>query len=537
VVIAGALSLCVAATSTLALWTSCQASFRERALAKLGFLWNNNESKIFRFPRFGQWRQDDFDAPEEAFQRLAYYNVLTSGDWRSSDDFRGLPDSERPELEIWLLEQALRLGRALGQRPDSPDDWRRGLEVLERVVLLRPLGPLKTQCRVLRRQLGVPEPPAPTVTASGASAPPRWMEEYLLGVEAEPARAEDALVHYQNVLQERSDSFWGHYRTAAMAHRLHDPDGAARHLEHCVARRPESSELRSQLAGRMYDLGRFDRALDECNKALLLNPDRAESYRSRVFIRGKLGQNEGVASDINRFELLTRHLGKAPSWRLRLDSSLFHRLDSPGSFAGNAEGSDLPQRVLTADPEDVDLRTALALSLHESGRLESALAEFDKVLEINPDHLRARYLRGGLLYEMDRKDAEVDFAYLVDHPRLEELLRESDRTLHAFAYSSWLQLRRGATDKAILVALRGLEFARQAGSKSIQGELHYALARGYVAATSSVPERLQNAAAHLYIASNYRPKFLSSYFVSDSIFNEYRKIIESHVRVLQDNRD
>jgi tetratricopeptide (TPR) repeat protein len=326
------------------------------------------------------------------------------------------------------------------------------------------------------------------------------MEEYLLGVEAEPLRAEDALMHYRNVLQQCSESFWGHYRAAAIAHRLHDPAGAIAHLEHCVARRPESSELRSQFAGRMYELGRFDAALEACNKALMLNPDRAESYRSRVFIREKLGQTEGLEDDINRFELLTRHLGKTPSWRLRLDWMLFHRRDRVGSFVVDSDMGDLPQRLLTADPEDVDLRTALAVQLYDTGQKEAALAEFGKVLEINPDHLRARYFRGGLLYEMDREEAEVDFSYLLNHPRFGELLRESDLTLHAFSYSSWLQLNRGETDRAILVALRGLEYARNAGSKSIQGELHYALARGYAAAARSTPERLQNAAAHSDLA-------------------------------------
>jgi serine/threonine protein kinase len=541
VVIAGALSLAVAATSALALSTSGRASLREHALAKLDFLWNNNESQVFRFPRFGHWRQDDFDTPEEALQRLAYYNVLGHGDWRLSDDFRSLPDSQRRELEIWLLEQALRLGRALGQRPDSPDDWRRGLEVLERVVRLRPLGPLETQCRLLRRQLGLPEPSARAVTAPGADPPPRWMEEYLLGVEAEPLRAEDALIHYRNVLQQCSESFWGHYRAAAVAYRLHDPAAATADLEYCVARRPESSELRNQLAGRLYDLGRFDAALDECNKALTLNPDRAESYRSRVFIRGKLGQNAGLQHDINRFELLTRPLGKAPSWRLRVDWMFFHRRggggDGMGPFAVDRETGDLPRRLLTADPEEVDLRTDLAIELYDTGQTTAALAEFDKILEISPDHLRSRYFRGGLLFTMDRKEAEVDLSYLLNHPRFGELLRESDRTLHAFLYSSWLELDRGETDRAIRVALRGLEYARQAGNKTIQGELHRTLARGYAVAARSSPEQLQKSAAHLYLATKYGIKNPYKVLRGEPISDAQRNEIALLMRKLQEDGD
>ena len=141
-----------------------------------------------------------------------------------------------------------------GSVADSPDDWRRGLEVLDRVVALRPLGPLETQCRLLRRQLGLPEPSAPNDPASGPNPPPRWMEEYLLGVEAEPSTRQRTLWSIiRTCLQERPESFWGHYRAAAMAYRLRDPAAAADHLEHCIRRRPENAALRGQLAGCLYD--------------------------------------------------------------------------------------------------------------------------------------------------------------------------------------------------------------------------------------------------------------------------------------------
>ncbi len=253
-VAAGALSLVVAAVSTMAVWITSQSSLREKALAKLAHLWDDGGSKVFRFRQFGHWQPVEFDgywrpveldAPEDALYHLAYYNVLGASDWRSSDEFRALPESERPELEIWLLEQSLRLGRALRQRPGSPDDWRRGLEALERVLAVRPLGPLETECRLLRRQLGLPEPSnAPASWTSRAHPPPRWMEEYLLGVEAEPLRAEDALLHYRNVLRERPESFWGHYRAATLFYRLNDSGDAAAFLELCTARRPENPALR-----------------------------------------------------------------------------------------------------------------------------------------------------------------------------------------------------------------------------------------------------------------------------------------------------
>jgi eukaryotic-like serine/threonine-protein kinase len=530
-VVAGAVALVVAAISTLAVWTAVQTSLREKALAKLGHLWDDTESNVFQFGFFGHWRVIERDAPEDLLDHLAYYNVLGAGDWRARDEFRALPESERPELEIWLLEQSLRLGRSLGKRPDSPDDWRRGLEALERVVALRPLGSLETQRRLLRRQLALPEPSAANAPAAWADSPPRWMEEYLLGVEAEPLRAEDALVHYQNVLKERPESFWGHYRAAAVAYRLGDTAAAADHLAYCVDRRPENAVLRGQLAGCLYAQHRFDAALEQCNRALILNPDQAESYRTRAFIRNRLGQGEGLRSDIDRFELLTRRLGKLPSWQLRLDWILFERPDGAGSLDRDLAGSDLPQRLLTADPEDVDLRTVLASQLLEMDRSDMALAEFDKILEINPDHLRGRYFRGGLLHKSHPGEAKVDLSYLREHPRFEELLRESDLALRAFYYETWALLQEGEADQALQVALCGLENACRLKNKEIEYELHYALARVYAVAAKSDPKLIQQTADHLIIAFHQQPPKdkewdLRQKFLGDPVFVGWRTEIK-----------
>ena len=217
------------------------------------------------------------------------------------------------------------------------------------------------------------------------------MEEYLLGIEAEPLRAEDALVHFQNVLRERPEEFWGHYGVAAAAYRLADPATAAAHLEYCIALRPENATLRTKLAGRLYDMHRLDEALEQCNQALMLDPDDAESYRTRTFLWNRLGQDERFRADIERYELLTRHLGKLPGWRLRLDWMRLRSPDGAEVLDRDPTGRSLYERVLTADPEDVDLRYAQAVQLQNRGDLQAALDHYNRILDIEPDHLKARY--------------------------------------------------------------------------------------------------------------------------------------------------
>jgi serine/threonine protein kinase/tetratricopeptide (TPR) repeat protein len=539
-VAAAGLSLVVAAISTLAVWSASQTTLREKALAKLAQLWDDTERNVFRFRQFGRWRIENQDSPEEVVHHLAYYHVLEGGDWRSREEFRALPEFQRDELEIWLLEQSLRLAQALGRRPSSPGDWRRGLEILDRTVALRPLGPLETQRQLLRRQLGLPDVTIPHTSES--DQPPHWMEEYLLGVEAEPLRASDALAHYQNVLRERPESFWGHYRAASVSYRIGPLEdaavAAADHLGHCLAQRPENPALRVQLAGLLYYQHRFDAALESCNKALALHPDHAEAYRTRAFIRERLGQGESSEADLNRFELLTHRLGKIPTWRLRLDWLFFPRSGRSGVPDRDLTGSDLPERLLTADPDDVDLRTALASELMNRFRFDAALGQLDQILKMNPDHLWAHYLRGKLLFKTSPTIAHGDLSYLLDHPRFEELLQETGARLRAFSYDSSALLRTGEADKAIQVARRGLEYARKLDNPSMQGELHYALARAYAAAAKSSPDLLQQASGHLFSASLYDRKYLGSEgFREDPQFEGLRTEIELKFPELREEVD
>jgi tetratricopeptide (TPR) repeat protein len=531
----------VAGLSAAVMQSATTASLAQSAQGKLARLWDGADGAAFPYRSSGHWREVDRDRPEDAFQHLAYYHVLDAGDWRGRDEFRALPELERLELEVWLLEQALRLGRGLGQRSDAPADWQRGLEALERVAQLRPLGPLLTQRRHLRHLLGQADPAPTDRPASEAVAQPGWMEEYLLGVEAEPLRAEDALAHYRNVLQQRPDLFWGHYRAAAMACRLRDREAAARHLGHCIARRPENARLRTQLAGCLIGALQYDAALDQCTQALLRNPDEADTYLNRAYIWGHLGQSEEKQTDLKRYELLTRGLGKLPSWRLRLDLLLSagfaplpvvapggapaHTRPSPGA-PGLSQGErawELAGRILDADPEDGDARTAMAFALQTEGQTEKALAEYDQVLVINPDHLLARYNRGKLLYKGHRGEAEADFAYLLAHPRFTELVRESAVVLEAFGADSAELLEKGMADQAVCVAERGLVYARRLGDPALQGKLHYALARAYAMSARAAPEQLQKAAAHLFIAAQYDRTYLGSQvFWSDSFFSGQR---------------
>ncbi len=447
------LTLVMCLVTTFLVARSNQSTIVEMAKHKLGWIWDDIASPAVRFQRQllaflpqPEWSHD-IESPAFQFQRpgirrlqnpdtpatttavhaLKEYDVFGRGDWRQREDVRNLPQQDRNDLALWLMEQAFRYCRALGDRPDSPYDWRRALAFLDRVSTTPPLQAFETLRRRLNARLGQsgtpdsqtqkrvalpPEPTAGAVSLARHPPEPPWLEDYLLGVAAElegdddpevaaklkspaeaqapgrsnssgehgedapplvPRSASRALRHYDRVLARSPDSFWGHYRAAVVCFRLQQWSDATRHLESCLKRRSENATLRVQFGSCLGQLGFLDDALRECSRALESAPDCAEFYRSRAFIRASLGQTEGLVEDLRRFELFSRFLTRG-----------FFR-DPPGQGMGNPLPATVPasQRALDLDfnpvftaqpgdplvepeeiqPNELDARAALALTI------------------------------------------------------------------------------------------------------------------------------------------------------------------------------
>ncbi len=407
---AGGLALVMCLVTTYVVTTRIQShlTLQDVAMHKLDLIWDDIESHAFQFQRPGNPRLQNPDAPETlaaAAHALKEYGIIGRGDWRQRAEVRNLPEEDRNDLALWLMEQTFRYCRALGDRPNSPGDWRRAIAALDRVSTTPPLQAFETLRRRLHARLGqsgtphsqalkqIALPPEPDVALDSlARRPPepQWLEDYLLGVAAELEgdpdpdvadsstelgedapllvlrSASQALQHYDRVLARSPDSFWGHYRAAVVCFQLQRWSEAARHLDCCLKRRSENAALRGQFASCLGQLGLLDDALHECSRALDSAPDHAEFYRSRAFIRVKRGQTEGLEDDLRRFELLSRFLTRG-----------FFR-DPPGQGAGNPLPATVPASQRALDLEFNPVFTAQA---------GDPLVEPE---EIQPDELDAR---------------------------------------------------------------------------------------------------------------------------------------------------
>src|SRR5262249_30766339 len=154
--------------------------------------WDHPEARALRFQRAQRARFLEPDEPEfveAAHRALRDYGLLGpgdrpgGGDWRAREDLRRLPAADREDLELWLMEQAYRYCRVLEQRPDSPEDWGRALDLLEWVTTSAPTPAFEPLRRRLRGLLGRGVAAAtPGGRDRGSLA---WRDAYLLGVVAE----------------------------------------------------------------------------------------------------------------------------------------------------------------------------------------------------------------------------------------------------------------------------------------------------------------------------------------------------------------
>lgn len=499
--------LIIAALFGLALvWSNRRVAAQERALAHLANYWDRSDSAVFLVRRHELGKPVGQGNPAEtAFGHLKQFEADGAIDWRQRDDFRDLPEPDRSELEAWILEQVLRYCRAVEQRSDGQDEWRRALALVEREVARTPFAPLQTERQRLLHRLQLATESA--FPASGRRAPGRaqaWLNEYLRGIEDEldGGSPDGELAHYDAALKARPNSFWAHYRAATVTYRLGQFAVEAIHLQHCINARPQNAMLRVQMAGCLSLLGRYTEALDACDKAIAIDPNQAETFFSRAFIRKQLGQDEGRAADLRRFEVLARRHNKDLSSRLRLDL-----MQNENQKAGYAANIELARKILEIDPEHIDARVMLADALSHSDKPAEALDELDKILLLNPEHLWARYSRGLLRWQLKRDHSADDFAALIEHPRFKQFLRDTPTAISAYQAVAHFQIIAKDYRAAIATAERGLE--NTGISRTDKGQLHYMLARAYAAASEKDPSLIPKVHEQLRAAICLTPDYVA----------------------------
>jgi tetratricopeptide (TPR) repeat protein len=359
--------------------------------------------------------------------------------------------------------------------------------------------------------------------------------------------ARRALNHYGKFLMSHPNSYWAHYRAAALSYGLGtEPDVAVttKHLRECLHRRPNNPMLHSHMAVSLMTLNQHRDAQKEIEIAIDGAPDLAEFHRTRARLRATLGQTAGLADDLYNFELLKKVLPRM-FWELNGadfgpsdESSAFGAspFSSPFGVAAGRRARGSARGATDIEPEEVADRADLATAIRRAGELELAEAELGKILVLDPKNIGVRLTRAAQALDAKRfDDASRDFEAVIHDLNLAAYAREELAAISRSpdqAHDSVIKVLRDASDHfccarraddAMSIARRALDLAIELDQP--RGECHYALARAYAISGRIGATEIKETAHQLYFSFLAHPLYKYKY-EQDTLFNPVRGLID-----------
>src|SRR5262249_18514847 len=137
--------------------------------------------------------------------------------------------------------------------------------------------------------------------------------------------------------------------------------------------------------------------------------------------------------------------------------------------------------------------------------------------------------RAMILRRAGEPGAEADFAYLVNHPRIDELIAQyKSEAITIYHHRTTDLLRAQQPAKAIEVAKAGLLQADR--FDRARGESHYALARAFAAAAQTDRTLVPRVLEELEWVSTLKPRLLGKSFDRDPYFADIQDELPPHLK-------
>lgn len=453
IAIAGGMTAGVAVLALVAHLTTEQSLRREATHALRG-IWSGRDASTVGFSLPGPWRDPEpNDVIAEATRALQRFRVLDDDRWRDRPGVKYLSDPERGDVELWLLEQMWRLCSALVARGSAADLKRAG-----HLLALDPDWSRLEMFRSLRETIAsrpdAPGEPAPVLPLAGVGRRERVVSAFMSGLNDLNLHARRALGSFRLVCVEYPDSFWANYRAASAAFRIGLYKEADQYLARCLQRVPENLSLMVQRAACLYHLGELDAAERACGRAIEIDPEFYQAYRTRAFIRMSRGQSLSFESDRERVALSGGRTGRFASWELDWLASQLGASPAPP----DDEMMRFFESFRSDAIDDAELMFFQGM-LHEVAKREAnAIALYRQALTRNAGHLAARQRLGMLLFQQGNRTEGVTLLLgVTEHPRFEELAARMPEAIQSVEAVSPRLIREGRMDEADAQLALGFE--------------------------------------------------------------------------------
>jgi len=208
-----------------------------------------------------------------------------------------------------------------------------------------------------------------------------------------------------------------------------DYDAARVHLEVVRTVHDEFADVHNMLGFIHYEQGRPQQACEAFERALAINPQYTEAALNLSVIYNEMGRYEEGRQLYERV-----HHSRGEGSLDQLEPLARGKIANMHRELGDAYAAvGLPdhaikeyRKALSVCPTFVDIRTKLATTLRDMGRIAEALDEFQAIADLSPDFVPGRIHFGVTLWRQGRiDDARVQWQAVLD-------LEPDNRSCHVY---------------------------------------------------------------------------------------------------------
>ena len=278
--------------------------------------------------------------------------------------------------------------------------------------------------------------------------------------------------------------------------RLNQTKEAIEDFNKSIQLSPENAAVYNNRGNALMDLGHPDEAVKDFDRAVALSPNYGAAYNNRGNARVALGQyalafqdfrkavelmpqsavpfnGRGMAhAELKRYHAAVRDLSRAISINPKYMAAYHHRADAYLGLGMYREAAADATQVLTLQPEvtDPDLLLLRARAYAGDKKLNPALEDLNKAIEVKPDLVDA-YIERGMVFAQARRfdDAIGD---------LTRAIEIDPQNVKAYAMRASAKLQAEANDDALSDVNQALQLAtNDALALRIRGNVYEALTR------------------------------------------------------------
>ncbi len=146
------------------------------------------------------------------------------------------------------------------------------------------------------------------------------------------------------------------------------------------------------------DLGQHERAIEDYDKAIEINPEYAAAYYNRGNSYGDLGQHERAIEDYDKAIEINPEYAAAYS----------NRGNSYGDLGQHERAIEDYDKAIEINPEYADAYSNRGNRYGDLGQHERAIEDYDKAIEINPEYAAAYSNRGNSYGDLGQHERAIE---------------------------------------------------------------------------------------------------------------------------------